>query len=306
MRYSDKLAGLMARNMQPVGTSGSACCLTSCLVVRSARILPQCKSPKHVYLRQHHGSLERVGQRRRYHMHISASWGAPVDWKTAEVVENKKAADQLQRVLIKVGDVAKAYDKAGQYVQFKVGDSKPGFFAVASAPSVTPAGGVLEFLVKQQGDTATLLCNAKPGDQVDVSPIMGKGFPVDRVPPGLASTIYIFATGTGIAPIKALIESGTLQAGARENVTLYYGTKDENTTAYLKSIPEWKAAGVNVVNVYSGVQNVYVQDAFLEDITNLDGPKTAAILCGQRELGEALTLILTDRGVPKDNILFNF
>jgi hypothetical protein len=71
---------------------------------------------------------------------------------------------QLQKLLIKVGDVAKAYDKAGQYVQFKVGDSKPGFFAIASAPTVTPpVGGVLEFLVKQQGDTATLLCSAKPG-----------------------------------------------------------------------------------------------------------------------------------------------
>lgn len=32
------------------------------------------------------------------------------------------------------------------------------------------------------------------GDEVDVSSIMGKGFPVDRIPPETVSTIYIFAT----------------------------------------------------------------------------------------------------------------
>jgi hypothetical protein len=40
------------------------------------------------------GELPNVFVCRRYYMHVSASWGAPVDWKTAEVVENKKAAEQ--------------------------------------------------------------------------------------------------------------------------------------------------------------------------------------------------------------------
>lgn len=52
------------------------------------------------------------------------------------------------------------------------------------------------------------------GDQVDVSPVMGKGFPIQRVPPEKVPNLYIFATGTGISPIKALIESGELQVKA--------------------------------------------------------------------------------------------
>lgn len=46
---------------------------------------------------------------------------------------------------------------------------------------------------------------------MDVSPVMGKGFPLDRAAPEQAPYLFIFATGTGISPIKALIESGELQ-----------------------------------------------------------------------------------------------
>ncbi len=49
------------------------------------------------------------------------------------------------------------------------------------------------------------------GDVVDVSPVMGKGFPLDRAAPEQAPYLFIFATGTGISPIKAIIESGELQ-----------------------------------------------------------------------------------------------
>lgn len=45
---------------------------------------------------------------------------------------------------------------------------------------------------------------------MDVSPVIGSGFPVDRAPPAKYPTLVVFATGTGIAPIKALIESSAL------------------------------------------------------------------------------------------------
>lgn len=41
--------------------------------------------------------------------------------------------------------------------------------------------------------------------------MQGKGFPVDRIPADSHSTVYMFATGSGISPIKALIESGDVQ-----------------------------------------------------------------------------------------------
>lgn len=44
-----------------------------------------------------------------------------------------------------------------------------------------------------------------------VSSVMGKGFPIEKIPWEQVSQVLIFATGTGIAPIKALIESPSFQ-----------------------------------------------------------------------------------------------
>jgi hypothetical protein len=52
-------------------------------------------------------------------------------------------------------------------------------------------------------------CHA--GDSVEVSPVMGKGFPMAKLPVEQYSTVLMFATGSGIAPVKALIESSDLQ-----------------------------------------------------------------------------------------------
>ena len=56
-----------------------------------------------------------------------------------------------------------------------------------------------------------MFCTIDAGDEVDVSPVMGNGFPLERAAPEQAPHLFIFATGTGISPIKALIESGELQ-----------------------------------------------------------------------------------------------
>ncbi len=43
----------------------------------------------------------------------------------------------------------------------KVGDSKPAYMAIASAPAAK--GSEIELLVKNQGPTAERLCSIKPG-----------------------------------------------------------------------------------------------------------------------------------------------
>lgn len=71
---------------------------------------------------------------------------------------------QLQKILLDAGPLAEGYKKAGQFVQVKIGESKPGFFAIASAPDPNNMG-VLELLIKNQGGTAELLCGSSQGEQ---------------------------------------------------------------------------------------------------------------------------------------------
>lgn len=71
---------------------------------------------------------------------------------------------QLKRLVIDVGSLAEGYKTAGQFMQIKVGDSKPGFFAIASAPDSNNQG-LVEVLIKDgpPESAANLLCNISPG-----------------------------------------------------------------------------------------------------------------------------------------------
>lgn len=148
----------------------------------------------------------------------------------------------------------------GQYVQIKVGEGKPGFFAIASPPS--DDGGSLEFLIKAT-DSTTPLITAKPGATVEVSPVMGKGFPIKENFSGYKydfpiQNVVLAASGTGIAPLRAAIESGALELPDEEDdgvfgrsCKLYWGCKDEESMPWQDKMKDWDARGVEVVPVLS-------------------------------------------------------
>ncbi len=53
-----------------------------------------------------------------------------------------------------------------------------------------------------------------------------------------------------------------MQAHDRKDVRLYYGTQNTEATAYSNLDDSWKAAGVDIVHVYSDDNKGYVQDVF--------------------------------------------
>ena len=71
---------------------------------------------------------------------------------------------QLQALIVDIGELATGYKIPGQFVQIKVGDSKPGFYAIASPPEPNNLGYV-ELLVKSiPGTTAEILAQSSAGD----------------------------------------------------------------------------------------------------------------------------------------------
>ncbi|KAL4527635.1 hypothetical protein Ndes2437A_g02783 [Nannochloris sp. 'desiccata'] len=207
-----------------------------------------------------------------------------------------------------IGSLASDYTTPGQFLQAKIAaDGKAGFFAIASAPDSNNAG-VVELLIKPNGEAAEAICAATEGAIVKVSPVMGKGFLIDRIPADSFKRVYLFATGSGISPIKALIESGKLNASARDQVTLYYGTRTPAAMAFENKLSHWEQEfGVKVVPVYSQEGQGYVQDMFLSQGGVVGGSEgVAAVLCGQKGMAEAVTEALTAAGVAKEHILMNF
>lgn len=129
-----------------------------------------------------------------------------ITWTQAPLTVVSPAADDgtLFHVSIDVSDspdLAGSFTVPGQYLQLRVPEApKPAFLAIASPPSAASSKGVFDFLIKKvPGSTAELLCEMRSGDVVELSGVMGKGFDVDQFsPPDAVSTVFIFATGSGI------------------------------------------------------------------------------------------------------------
>ncbi|KAL5208239.1 hypothetical protein ABZP36_032674 [Zizania latifolia] len=209
-------------------------------------------------------------------------------------------------------DLAVSYTAPGQYLLLRVpgeDDLKPAFMAIASPPG----GGAFEFLIKTlPGTTAEKLCGLRDGDVVELGAIMGKGFPIDRItPPDEAQTVLLFATGTGISPIRSLIEFG-FGANQRADVRLYYGARSLQTMAYQDKFLNWESTGLKIIPVLSRADDSwkgergYVQSAFLKSQHIANHFSTGAVLCGQKQMTEEITSALVADGVSRDKILTNY
>ncbi|KAJ8758531.1 hypothetical protein K2173_000252 [Erythroxylum novogranatense] len=238
-------------------------------------------------------------------------------WTQAPLSEISPAADSLFHVSIDVSDypdLANSHTLPGQYLQLRVPDvEKPSFLAIASSPSYAASNGAFQFLVKSvAGTTAELLCGLKRGDLVELTQAIGKGFEIDRIdPPENFKTVLIFATGSGISPIRSLIESG-FSAKKRSDVRLYYGARNLKRMAYQDRFEEWESSGVKIVPVLSQPddswtgESGFVQAAFVKAKQIFNPIATGAVLCGQRQMMEEVTSILIGEGVDGAKILKNF
>ena len=256
-------------------------------------------------------AARRASGSRATHVLTTAGWN-DFEWGTATVVSNEPAAKEgnLRSVKVSVDDACfEAYSTPGQFVQMRTNaDGKPAFLAIASPPRTEPAP-ILELLIKSTEGTAGEICALKKGATVDVSPPMGGGFDLEgKAPASSSPVVLLFATGSGISPIRALIKSGALDG---RDATLFYGTTSEQTCAFLEEFSDWKAAhGVSVTHVQSRVGGppTYVQDALKEEMEKgaVDAAESCAVLCGQKEMTEAVIARLTEAGVPEEKCIMNF
>lgn len=205
------------------------------------------------------------------------------------------------------------YTVPGQYVRMFVGEQTPNYFSIASAPEDRRH---LEFLIRTKGDPALALAASRAGDPVQVSPVAGRGFPVDE---GRGGDLALFAAGSGIAPIRAVIGHVLADRRAFGHVTLCYGVRDRQELAFGDEIDAWRAAGIETWVTLSrptedwvGLRG-YVQDSLDHALPPGAWPRSpepadlpTAFVCGFEEMVEAITAGLEVRGVPPSRIFKNF
>ncbi|MBZ4418710.1 NAD-binding oxidoreductase [Myxococcus sp. RHSTA-1-4] len=228
------------------------------------------------------------------------------DWHPATVSTTAPAADGLTDLVLDIQGtpLVGTHAHPGQYVRLRLPGAPEGMFAIASPPA--PQGTHWEFLLKAGATLADALIRLPPGARVEVTPPEGRGFPLEHA---RGRDVLLFATGSGISPIRSLIASIRHERDAYGRVTLYFGARTPGAFAYWDELHEWEAGGVRVVRTCSqpgasGWQGLtgYVQAHLGEE--PVEG--AVAFLCGQSQMVQGVKATLQARGVSKDSIFLNY
>ena len=181
---------------------------------------------------------------------------------------------------------------------------------------------MFSFLVKE-AEANGFITGAKVGDKLDMSNPMGRGFQVKEYVDGYkydfpATNLLLMACGSGIAPIAAAIESGSLGLKTtgfnslfERKATLYLGARTTDHIPFKAKFAEWESMGVNIVPVLSKPEGTwsgrtgYIQDSLSKDTVKVPR-NTAALLCGHRGMTDNVKDILLSAGVFEGRILLNF
>lgn len=199
---------------------------------------------------------------------------------------------------------AAQYTRPGQFVRFTARGSKPGFFSLASAPG-EPEFGFLFGIEPGKPKTAPL-AQLAVGDEVEFSDVLGSGFPLEKQ---IGRDLLLVGTGTGIAPLRAVLLAVTRQRSAFGRIVAVFGATDQNSIAFHDEFAAWRAKGVELHVVLSRPQpgwqgeRGYVQ-AVLHKL-NLNLRRTSALVVGRPTVTDKVTECLLRLGVASEQIYRN-
>lgn len=222
------------------------------------------------------------------------------------VVETRPAAKgQLTLVLQAAGSpVAAAHEHPGQYVLVKLGDDVARPFALSTPPGVEK----IELLLKLTPERAAWTAALTREDRVPVSKPRGPGFPLARAD---GRALWLVGTGSGIAPLRAVLEAVLQDRRKVDEVHVLYGVRKADELAYTHRFGAWAGAGVHVVPVVSRPEPGTwdgpvgrVQDHLPK---SFDRPKEAwFFLAGLPEMDREVAAALVARGVGAEQIFRNY
>lgn len=222
----------------------------------------------------------------------------------ARITSLEKLATDVLSVKLRLPPNAPFTHLAGQYIDVIGPSCLRRSYSVANAPA---SDNQLQLHIRavQGGALSNYWFNqAKANDLVRINGPLGSFF----IRPLAGLHLVFLATGTGIAPVKAMLEqhasapskeqplSATVYWGGREPQDLY--AKPSHWRPSLRYVPVLSRAP----EAWEGKRG-YVQKAFLADTPDLS--RTVVYACGSDAMIQSAKAALTQRGLPDKRFYFD-
>ena len=202
---------------------------------------------------------------------------------------------------------ARAHERPGQVVKIATAEGE-GYFALASAPATEPRA---DRLLKRGGKGAdAALASARERRALELSAPFGKGFPWEEA---RGRDVLLFAAGSGIAPVRALVQHLAANRREFERVTLFYGQRHGSEFAYTGEHLDWERSGVRVVlcpsgedDAWPGVRGRVQEVARTLALGGAEPGNAVAFMCGMTAMVAEVKVTLAEFGIPPARIHLNF
>lgn len=210
--------------------------------------------------------------------------------------------------LVRIALDRKAEFVPGQYVSLKVDvEGVRRSYSVASLPGSNSIDLIVD--VSPMGVGSKYIMGLKTGDEVELISFLGR-FTIDPDLLPENSEVLMVATGTGIAPLRPMIEDLLKNKNYKGKVHLLWGMRYEKDLYWLKEIE----------NIHRDYDNLDFKLILSQPGEGWPGPKghvgdllesmsvdwkdTLAYLCGAPKMVEEINKILIGKGVPDEKIFF--
>ncbi len=181
---------------------------------------------------------------------------------------------------------------------------------VGEAPiSVSGTGeGWIEFTIRSVGKLTSKIFNLVVGDYFYIRGPYGNGFNLEDLKD---KHVVIAGGGSGVAPVKTLIDYLFTNDSFASEVDLMFGFKTPNDILFKDKLDAWKAKFKTIITVDNacgvtdgvceGLITKYVKDIKLSEFS-----KMKVIIVGPPMMMKFTALEFMKHGVPKENIIVSF
>jgi len=239
-------------------------------------------------------------------------------WCTSKVIERKVWTDGLFTITID-GSSVEPFEP-GQFLHlagFPTGkpedEDKIDSARVNRPYSVaSPHGDTIEFFIVRvdDGELTPHLWSLEPGDELEVSQKAAGRFTLEKTPD--AKNIWLFATGTGLAPYIAMLREEEIWS-RYESVVVVHGVRHANDLAYtdeLRVIEQQRSGRFKFVQSLTREEKEgtlkgripgLIESGEIESAAGVEisAVSSSVLLCGNPAMLDSMEEVLGKRGMQK-------